>query len=351
MPKSLKNEPNIKQIKNDVLLGIASQPDNTCPLIDVVLTRERARSHGTRITNIEFGNDADDYTVDLTVLFKRGKELTEWSENVIELFEEYVNPPKNKDEQDEYDDQLNTIKEIKEHIKNNVEHILENYAEKINKHVEEWSTLNENFFDLEKDKLDLEFAKENAERMLDEVEDEDEEYNVQIEIDNYTNDLNRNEKDFDNLKRDFRYMEIALENDCENFDQNLEIFRTHNDAMRKLTASVKSYFLDHNQEFDITQPMTYLKKLEKGNNTEISLGILDNDLTKITDYLFKNNIIDDIQKSVLNKLKDKNKLIDTLKNEGYTSIRYYNNENDFLKDKNNFNEIKIEEKRKQRLSI
>lgn len=343
MRKSLKEEPNIKQIRNDVLLGITVQPENTCPLIDPLKSAERSKDFRNFKAEIKLGETPDSYYVDMSPLFTRGHQLKDWAEDMINLFLENVKP--NPEEIEEYEERLEHIKDIQKRIDSNedIEYDLNKISKDINDAVKDWDSHNDDFFDIEKSKLEFEKEKEAAEdemSSLDEIDDEDALYELENQIEYLEDQIKDKNKDIDKIERDFSRVERIIDVGDVELDTNLELYRTNNDNIRGLTANIRRYLLDnHNGEINIMQPMTYLKSLETGKDNEISLGILKSngsDFKKLTDYLEKSGIISSLQKTVLDKLINNESLLETLKKEGYTDIKYYNNENDFLNNKNNY---------------
>lgn len=352
MSKSLKNVKNVKQIRNDVFMQISSQPDNTCPLIDELLTMHRARGYRS-IISIELTNEPDKYEVDLSLLFKRSEQLEKWSEDIIELYENYKEDNTDKNLDLEYSEE--TLANIKSFITDNsgVKDILEKYAEKINNIIEEWKESNEAYDSFNKTISDLESTRSEMERAFDDLEDEDEKENLIVEIDEINNQLSEAENSIKELKRDFRTIEFNLDKYCECLDESLEECRNNHENMRKESALLKSYLLENDDSYDLRQPMQYLKELEKGKNNEISLGILNNDpliISELTKYLVDQELLNSLQKTILDKFKEPEKIINTLKNQGYEKIYYFKSEEDFIRNKNSFVEID-NTKNKQKLKI
>lgn len=352
MSKSLKNVKNVKQIRNDVFMQISSQPDNTCPLIDELLTMHRARGYRS-IISIELTNEPDKYEVDLSLLFKRSEQLEKWSEDIIELYENYKEDNADKNLDLEYSE--DTLANIKSFISDNsgVKDILEKYAGEINKIVEEWKESNEVYDSFNKTISDLESTRSEMERAFDDLEDEDEKENLIVEIDEINNQLSEAENSIKELKRDFRTIEFNLDKYCECLDESLEECRKNHENMRKESALLKSYLLENDDSYDLRQPMQYLKELEKGKNNEISLGILNNDpliISELTKYLVDQELLNSLQKTILDKFKEPEKIINTLKNQGYEKIYYFKSEEDFIRNKNSFVEID-NTKNKQKLKI
>jgi len=343
MRKSLKEEPNIKQIRNDVLLGITVQPENTCPLIDPLKSAERSKDFRNFKAEVKLGESPDSYLVNMSNLFERGNQLREWSEQMIELFESHIKI--NQEDIDSYNEKVDHIADIKRRINDNdgIEYDLNKAAKTINDAVKDWGSLNDDFYDVEKRNSEFTKEKETAEEELselDEYNDEDAIYELETQIDYLEDQIKDAEKEINSIERDFSRVERFIEDGDIELDKNLELYRTNNDNIRGLTANIRRYLLDnHDGQLNITQPMKYLKQIEIGKDTEISLGVLDNsgsNFKKITDYLEKSGVISGLQKNVLDKLLSNTSLLDTLKKEGYTDIQYYKKEEDFLNDKNSF---------------
>lgn len=344
MNKSMKYEQSIKQIRNDTLLGITVQPENTCPLIDPLKSSERSKDSRNLKSTVKLGENPDSYYVAIDDLISRSQQLREWSEEMIHLFENNATQVPEKKEL--YGEIIQYIQEIKSYIKDNeeLEYDLSQSAEKINDFINDWEKMNVRFFDAEQNKIEIEKEVNGLESEIDSTEDEEELYELTTKIEDSNEQLQYISKEVEGFERDFTLIERGLEDNDITLDADLEKYRTNNDHIRVLTSSVRKYLFENNNgNINIQQPMDYLKTLENESKNELSLGILDNDsknFKKITEYLSKNGIISDLQKLVLDKLISNDSLIETLKRSGYENIRYYKSAKDFLINKDDFMEVK-----------
>lgn len=336
MKKSLKEEHSIKQINNDLIMGISVQPENTCPVIDNIKTSHRSTKFSRSTTEIKLGEDSEVYIVNVSPVLERTEDLKNWCTDIISLFEDNIE--KNVDNAEDYEEKLDLIKEIKDYINQDIAFEVEKLAENVNSSVEEWKFANIDFANLEDKKEDLMEEISNTKdtlRFFDSKneDEEDELQNVNDKIENLEEELKNVNDKIEDLEYDFKKLESELSNYNDDLDVNAEELRKHNSSMREAAANIKRYVIENNNGiFNLTQPMQYLKELEKGHDDEISLGVLNkNNLKDITLYLVKHNVIDDFQKTIIDKLNDPLKVIDTLSNEGFKDIKYYNTDREFLK--------------------
>ena len=171
------------------------------------------------------------------------------------------------------------------------------------------------------------------------------------------NDIDTANRDIDGIERDFRYnIELDFDKAVENFTDFLETVRNNNDNMRtfayELRESLVSFVKD---EYDLRQPMQYLKEIESGKDNEISLGILNtSNMNILMNYLEKNEVITSVQKNILKKSYEKDELINLLQNIGYEKIYYYESEESFLSNKDLYKKLdflKINSKKENKLKI
>jgi hypothetical protein len=361
MLKSLKDKSSLKQIRNDILLGIGLQPENTCPLIDPLKSRERDKSHTYFRQEVKLGAETENYIVDIndfSKLISRTTDLKSWSEDMLELFENNVQEvPDNQGHLDMVKDQINYIKRCmqeNEVIENNFVEITTNLKDLI----KEWKEHNEEFESYEKDKEEFSKEKENVSyglKGLDDDEDADEIDEIQIIMEHIENQIQDKVDDIMRLERNVNEISRGIDNANAKLDSNLEEYRSNNDGIREFTSLVRRYLIDnHTGELDITQPMEYLKLKESGKETEISLGVLNKlTLLDVSNYLEDNSIIGKLEKQIIIKINEPDKLLETLLKKGFSSIKYYNNEEDFINNRHNFQELKIKENfvKKNKLSI
>lgn len=360
MLRSLKEVSSLKQVRNDILLGIGLQPENTCPLIDPLKSIERDKSHTYFKQEVKLGAETENYIVDIndfSKLISRTADLKSWSEAMLELFDNNVQEvPDNQGYLDMVKDQINYIKRCmqeNEVIENNFIEITTNLEDLI----KEWKDHNEEFESYEKDKEEFTREKENVSDNLiglDDDEDSDEIEEIQIIVEHIENQIQDKVDDIMRLERNVKEISRGIDNANTKLDSNLEEYRSNNDGIREFTSLVRRYLIDNNTgELDITQPMEYLKLKESGKETEISLGVLNKfSLKDVSNYLENNSIIGKLEKEIINKINDPEKLLETLLKQGFNIVRYYNNEEEFINNRNDFKELNNKEKviKKNKLS-
>jgi len=347
MLRSLKEVSSLKQVRNDILLGIGLQPENTCPLIDPLKSIERDKSHTYFKQEVKLGAETENYIVDIndfSKLISRTADLKSWSEAMLELFDNNVQEvPDNQGYLDMIKDQINSIKRCmqeSEVIESNFVEITNNLKEII----QEWTDYNEEFEINEKDKEEFTREKENVSDNLiglDDDEDADDIEEIQIIVEHIENQIQDKVDDIIRLENDVKEISRSIDNQNTKLDFNLEQYRHNNELIREFTSDVRRYLIDNNTgELDITQPMEYLKLKESGKETEISLGILNKfSLKDVSNYLENNSIIGKLEKEIINKINEPEKLLETLLKQGFNIVRYYNNEEEFINNRNDFKEL------------
>lgn len=283
---NLRNIKSLNQISSDRLLNIPKQPLNTCPLIDALKFGGQSCS---RIYEVKLGMNPTNIIVNTKELIDRIDELEKWAKGVMFL----ANSVK-KIEDSEYIDFLS--KRITTTIDNNKSSKILETGNKINSLIKEWIG-----------------------------------YNRLAEFYTEHNSLN------------IRFMLFkTLFNDVTNdFDQLLEDVRANNQELRESAHNLKLFILPQLKEkYDLTQPMAYLKTIEKDDN-EISLGLIESDdnqmnYFRLIQYLKFNKAIDDLQFNMLRLKESKTDIISVLKLNGYEKIYYYESLNNFLQDKNDY---------------
>jgi len=354
--KSLKNTNSINQISKDYLLGITKQPEITCPIINALQFSGNNRS---KIYKCELGEDPNYLEVDTRQLIKTIEKLKSWATDICNIYHD--NNLIIEIESDKKDIE-GLIKLVEEYVDHNYISEIEEHQKDINKIIDRWNDCNSKY-EKEKEHIEeLELNLRNLESSLDNYDSENEDDEVHIdsikdEMSDIERDIDRAGRDLDDIEREFRFdVELDFDKAVIDFTEFLESVRTNNDNTRsyayELRGMITSFIQD---EYDLRQPMEYLKTLETGKNNEISLGILDiHTITQVINYLASNEVISSIQKDILKKSLNKQELIGLLQNIGYEKIRYYESENAFLNNKELYKEIdllKIENKKENKLKI
>jgi hypothetical protein len=350
--KSLKDETSINQVKEDTLLGLTRQPPNTCPLINVLIFNSE-RSSITYEVDINF--NPEDLILHTHDLESAVDQLHQWSRDVIDLFNaiDKTNMSQNELEkfeglcEDIFDDLHN---DIEERLRDRTWRDVEKHSKNINKIIDDWIKYRDSYIEEESELNELNSEYREYKSSLEELDIDDENYertryDLKNTIDIMDNKIWYAEKSLSKTKTNFEnYVESYFPDETEEFSAVLEKLRENNDCMRTSTHTLKKGLIQFvENEFNLMQPMDYLKKMETGRNDEISLGVIDRMsdymvFSKLAGYLFKHDLVSTIQRDVLMKTNDVDAFVDMVHNLGYNTVRYYKNEKDYI----NHPEIYIE---------
>lgn len=354
--KSLKNSPSLSQIKEDSLLEITNQPPNTCPIINLLIFNSE-RSSG--VFEVDILLNPEDLYLDLNELKDKVAQLHQWAVDVSNLYESVdrtLIPEEQLEELDEY------YNEIENRLSYDHLREIEHQATNINKTIQEWEKLH-NIYVEESKEIEEENEKlSDLKAELDELDSDDDnyiddKYDLTEKISIVDNDIYQLEKSLSKTTTKFNnYVECGFKELTDEFSELLETLRTNNDEMRQKTHTLKKNiipYIKHN--FNLIQPMSYLKELEKGNSDEISLGVLDriNDyraFTYLSDYLFKNEIITKIQRDVFSKINDIDTFVGMVQELGYNTVRYYAKADHYIKNPEIYLEKNIKNKQSNHYS-
>ncbi len=346
--KSLKEVNSYTQIQLDDLLRISRQPDNTCPLIDALIYEGNRRS---KIYDLEISYDPSHLSVDTSSLVERISQLESWSEDLLSKFEDIKKYILDKDELNILED---VVKEIYLKIKNNKQFEIEYLEKEINEIVGEWNSLYDSYEDENNDlNKALELVNELEYKIsLEDSEDDDNNLDsLSAELEDAKYLVSQHEKSIDRLKSNF-YINVERDFDSKiiEFSVLLESVRRNNDDMRAETISIRRHIMPIlSQEFYLVQPLDHLKKIELGDDDEISVGVVDKiyfnrSVKKFSDYLKSNDVINEVQSKIFEKTSNINQIVDLLKEIGYKKIYYYESAKDFLDNPNNYKKIDLEYK-------
>lgn len=282
----LRSIKSLNQISSDRLLNIPKQPLNTCPLIDALKFGGQSCS---KIYEIKLGNNPANIIINTKELISRIDELENWSKGVISLANSVTSI-----EDCEYIDFLSS--KITKAIDNNKNYLMVQSEYKINNLIREWIGYN---------RLSEFYTEHNS------------------------------------LNIRFSLLKAFFTEATNEFDQLLENVRMNNHELRENTHSLKLFILPNLRcNYDLTQPMAYLKTIEKGEN-EISLGLIESDdnqmnYFRLIQYLKFNKAINDTQFNMLRVTESKSDILNILKLNGYEKIYYYENLKNFLQDRDDY---------------
>lgn len=338
--KSLKDIPSIRQVRLDDMLNITTQPDNTCPLIDPLIYIGRRRSP---IYDLSIDYEPSDLLLDESNLAERMEILELWSTEVLDVCTLIDQETIDKDDLVDIEDYKENI-QIK--IANNKIYEVKAMVEVINNIIHEWKDMHSDFLSIDRDLDRAEKEVYRLETNFDFNEDDDGYVEALEAIEHAKEEVDSIKEKLDDLKEEFSNdISYNFEKKINKFTELMEEVRANNDQLRQNTTHLRESILPYlSNEFNLVQPMDYLKKVETGRSDEISLGLIDNDyymhnFSKLTDYLKKYSVLSDIQIVLLNKTRSVPDLLDALKEKGYTKIRYYDDIKMSTKHPELFNEV------------
>lgn len=333
--KSLKDLPSITQVKEDTLLGITRQPPNTCPIINLLIFNSERSS---TMLEVDINLNPEDLYLDLNELKDKVSQLHQWAVDVSNLYDTVDRALISEEDLETLDEHYN---EIEDRLSHRYLEEVEHQAKNINKMIKEWEDLHTIYIDEEKEIAEETEKKEQFESDLADLDPDDDDYidnkyDLKDKIERSENDIYQLEKSLSKTKTKFdNYIESGFKETTDEFSDCLETLRTNNDQIRQNTHTLKKSIIPYIKDnFNLMQPMTYLKKLEKGND-EISLGVLDRisdyrAFSYVANYLFQNNIITQVQRDVFSKINDVDIFVDMVHELGYKTVRYYKKEEHYI---------------------
>lgn len=334
--KSLKDVPSLNQVKEDTLLGITRQPPNTCPIINLLIFNSERSS---AVFEVDINLNPEDFYLDLNDLKDKVAQLHQWSVDVSNLYDTVDRALLSDEELEELDEHYN---EIEDRLSHRYLEEVEHQAKNINKMIKDWEDLHTIYVEEEKEIAEENEKKEQFESDLADLDPDDDDYidnkyDLKDKIERSENDIYQLEKSLNKTKTKFEnYVEAGFKETTDEFSDCLETLRTNNDQMRQNTHTLKKSIIPYIKDnFNLQQPMEYLKQLEKGRDDEISLGVLDRmsdymTFSHVAYYLFKHNVINQVQRDVFSKINDIDTFVDMVHELGYKTIRYYKKEEHYI---------------------
>lgn len=333
--KSLKDLPSIAQVKEDTLLGITRQPPNTCPIINLLIFNSERSS---TMLEVDINLNPEDLYLDLNELKDKVSQLHQWAVDVSNLYDTVDRALISEEDLETLDEHYN---EIEDRLSHRYLEEVEHQAKNINKMIKKWEDLHTIYIDEEKEIAEETEKKEQFESDLADLDPDDDDYidnkyDLKDKIERSENDIYQLEKSLSKTKTKFdNYIESGFKETTDEFSDCLETLRTNNDQIRQNTHTLKKSIIPYIKDnFNLMQPMTYLKQLEKGHD-EISLGVLDRisdyrAFSYVANYLFQNNIITQVQRDVFSKINDVDIFVDMVHELGYKTVRYYKKEEHYI---------------------
>lgn len=354
--KSLKEKDSIPQISKDYLLNIPKQPETTCSLINPL---QFGTHNSTKIYKVTIDEEPENLEVDTSTLIKAIENLELWAEGVIDLYRNLDEEVSSKIDSDTKAEIELTISEIEGHFKHNRNFEIKDMEENINSVLSQWRAKTKYYLSLKNDISDIVSEIENMEIEKDNLDKSDEEYEETVafaesDIDDRKIDMGRMQRQFEKEESSFLYDIVGgLEHDTHLFSVTLEMTRKTNDELRQLTHYLRDFMYPlYENIYNLKQPMDYLKEIEVGTDTEISLGVISSSdypehFNKLCSYLEKNEVINKLQEKILYMSQSKDDLFNLLTLKGYTTIRYYDKKEDYLNSPNDYKVYKSEDNKKE----
>ena len=322
--KSLKDIPSIRQVRLDHMLEITPQPDNTCPLIDPLIYLGHRRSP---IYDLDIEYDPKHLLLDESSLAERIETLEQWAKEVVDVYSILDKDTIDNDDIINMDDY---IKDITDRISWNKMYEVGCSVKTINDIIYDWQDKNTYYFRVERELDNAEKEHDQLESNFD-YEPDDEGYEDAVAA------IAEAKAAVDNINERIEELKDNFNSDvCKPFEKELNAFtelmesiRSNNDELRHAVVYLRDMVIEYaHNDFNVTQPMDYLKKLETGRDDEISLGLVDKSyyshtFEKLTEYLNKNDVINNIAKTLLKRCDNVEPLLNFLQKAGYTTIRYY----------------------------
>lgn len=322
--KSLKDIPSIRQVRLDHMLEITPQPDNTCPLIDPLIYLGHRRSP---IYDLDIEYDPKHLLLDESSLADRIETLEQWAKEVVDVYSILDKDTIDNDDIINMDDY---IKDITDRISWNKMYEVGCSVKTINDIIYDWQDKNTYYFRVERELDNAEKEHDQLESNFD-YEPDDEGYEDAVAA------IEEAKAAVDNINERIEELKDNFNSDvCKPFEKELNAFtelmesiRSNNDELRHAVVYLRDMVIEYaHNDFNVTQPMDYLKKLETGRDDEISLGLVDKSyyshtFEKLTEYLNKNDVINNIAKTLLKRCDNVEPLLNFLQKAGYTTIRYY----------------------------
>jgi hypothetical protein len=352
-----------KQVSVDSLLGVHDKHEITCPRINPLQFDTEC---ATKIYKVSLDFDPSDLKLNLTELFKAMNDLDKWSTDILAVLnnlpeiKKYIILSEAFLTDHEYTQRLEDLE---------IDHKPEitEYAESINGLIEEWQTYRNDYAEAHTEELKQQTLLEEQEKELLflKLNGKDLEDCMGL-IEFYKDEVYEQTEKKDDAKTNFeRYVKDDFEKQVKQFSYFLEDVRNRNDDLRCGIGEIKTQMEKHVKELlNIYQPDEYLD-LKFGIQPSVAnLGVLFNDTetdTRNEKVNFKsfalgmrakrfitfeqlNTLIDLNEKEVDNtdhREVKKSAILDMLKTNGVITIRYYNDQKEYAKNRDAYTEQQL----------
>lgn len=354
----------MNELSYDQLLKIESNHPISCPDINAL---KFCGGMCSRVYNVSLDYNPSDLVIDMSDLVRTTDRLESWAYGVLKNFSKLPDELSDCIFFDNYkidelllSKELDTLKEMSININKTISFWQSSIEIRDNKLIEISSKTKE-IEDLEKDLLLTTLSDNSLMKVKKGLIESKYKEIIYIE-----NEIKENEFLF--------YKDIAplFENEVELFSDKLEVLRERNDDLRVETSNLKRDLIDNAKEYlDLYMPTEYLDmRFDEDNNKEINIGVFFNDLendSRTNESNFFNTIkrigekanLTFHEKETLMDLysnkKDKKELIseviDFIKNKGFEKVRYYIDSKDYLENRSNFIEEKLNSKNLKKIKL
>lgn len=334
-----------KQVSVDRLLGVHDVHDITCPRINVLQFSSR---NSSRIYEEDLEQEPEELKINLTELFKAMYDLDQWSNDIIKLV--------NKLPEHLYNGVLGEIFSYEEDYDKLIDSINTDYKSDLREYATEINSLIEQWQDYRHDLLEAKEDERKQQKLL--AEQEKELLFLTIKghnaddclglIEFYKGEVQeQQEKKIDALHNFDRYIKDDFKKITREFSNFLETVRERNDDVRVKIGDIKyQIYKQAKSELGLYQPDEYLDRTLGIKDNEANLGVLFNDTIVEERNIFVNfnafvisarskdfitfdqmNAILDLKETFKVSFEDERKevLLGMLKENGFTTVRYYNN--------------------------
>lgn len=334
-----------KQVSVDRLLGVHDVHDITCPRINVLQFSSR---NSSRIYEEDLEQEPEELKINLTELFKAMYDLDQWSNDIIKLV--------NKLPEHLYNGVLGEIFSYEEDYDKLIDSIntdyksdLREYATEINSLIEQWQDYRHDLFEAKEDESKQEklLAEQEKELLFLTIKGHNTDDCLGL-IEFYKGEVQeQQEKKIDALHNFDRYIKDDFKKITREFSNFLETVRERNDDVRVKIGDIKyQIYKQAKSELGLYQPDEYLDRTLGIKDNEANLGVLFNDTIVEERNIFVNfnafvisarskdfitfdqmNAILDLKETFKVSFEDERKevLLGMLKENGFTTVRYYNN--------------------------
>ncbi len=373
----------MNQVKKDIIIGVHSKHQLTCPFINAL---QFISNKSTKAYTVELSESPKNLYINTSELLESMYDLDKWTKEIIEVYKKL--PTEIKSDIENNPDKKDRFNLIDELMSIRTEDKIKEYEQRINSTIKKWEDDNieysESLQAIENYKIQMLensilISTTDSEIIKQEYREKNKEYNININnLNQYIDDLN---EDFETLTRE-DFDRYTFE-----FSHYLEMVRRRNNELRETISDLRDEIMTKAKHvMGYYQPIEFLNTkysaFDKLSDKKIiNLGIMNNEsdyntiadfnkdgkwyFSKMINFLYSKNALTTSQKfDLINNLeKDPNmkemstkkeKLFESLSENGFEITRYYESVKDFIDNRNNpqiENIQKIENKTKPKSKI